>query len=169
MTRRRGKHPTDHRASTADLGGLSREAPIGQGSPTEGGPSVPTVPDYEGPSEPASVREEFSGTVLNVTMPTWSPQSAGNPFLLCDVRTDSGETVTIRRRFLTAPFRVPHLAEGHHIRFAGDVTRRGYINPRFIDNETNDVQWRRINPLLLALFFVLVVAVLTFLFVNSTQ
>jgi hypothetical protein len=93
----------------------------------------------------------FGGTVLNSVAP-----STASPYLTLDVRTDHGETVAVRTRFLL-PFRVPYIAAGHRVRIVGAVTRHGYIRPDAIENQTTGVRWRRLRRRWVVLIAVLAV------------
>jgi hypothetical protein len=125
----------------AGLGPLTPEPPIGEppgvpsmrgGTP---GPSVasPGPPPSPQPGEPGEIR----GTVLNVVQPVVNV----NPWLTMDIRTESGETVAVRKFFFWGAVTAPHIAEGHYVRVAGRKTRGGYIKPRYIVNETTGSRW----------------------------
>jgi hypothetical protein len=69
-----------------------------------------------------------------------------SPWLVIDLRTDDGETIAVRRWFFWGTIRAPHIAEGHHIRVRGRLTRQGYIKPSYIINESTGSRWRRWFP-----------------------
>ena len=120
---------------------LARELPIGAGGPVgESGPLTPPVGRKRILTlHPAG--QSFRGTVLKAIQ----PQVNVNPYLLFDVRTEDGNTVAVRAGFWL-PFGIPHVAEGHVVRVAGRRTGGGFISPRFIENETTGVVWRRLIP-----------------------
>jgi hypothetical protein len=126
----------------AGLGPLTPEPPIGepQGAPSmrEGTPGPPVAspgppPPSPLPGEPGEIR----GTVLNVVQPVVNV----NPWLTMDIRTESGETVAVRKFFFWGAVTAPYIAEGHYVRVAGRKTRGGYIKPRYIVNETTGSRW----------------------------
>jgi hypothetical protein len=131
-----------HDGGGAGLGSLTPEPPIGE-PPGESsmreataGPSVAgSAPQ---PSPPPERPGEIRGTVLNVVQPAYP----SNPWLSIDIRTESGETVAVRQRFLFwGSWSVPYIAEGHYVRVAGRKTRAGYIKPSDIVNETTGERW----------------------------
>jgi hypothetical protein len=126
----------------AGLGPLTPEPPISepQGEPSMReampGPaaaSSPGSPPRPQPAEPGEIR----GTVLNVVQPVVNV----NPWLTMDIRTESGETVAVRKFFFWGAVTAPFIAEGHYVRVAGRRTRGGYIKPRYIVNETTGSRW----------------------------
>jgi hypothetical protein len=95
--------------------------------------SSPAPPPSLQPGEPGEIR----GTVLNVVQPVVNV----NPWLTMDIRTESGETVAVRKFFFWGAVTAPYIAEGHYVRVAGRKTRGGYIKPRYIVNETTGSRW----------------------------
>jgi hypothetical protein len=122
-------------------GALAREMPIGTGRPLgDAGSITPAVGRGRIPMTRRS-GQSLRGTVLNAIQ----PQVNVNPYLLLDVRTEDGDTVAVRARFWL-PFGVPYVAEGHQVHVVGRRTRAGFISPRYIENETTGVRWRRRLP-----------------------
>jgi hypothetical protein len=140
-----------HDGRPAWPGPLTPEAPISEPSHTSRGteavtPRLPVVDSGHAGDRRLGRAGEFSGTVLNVVPPVVNE----NPWLVLDIRTESGETVAVRARFFWGAIRAPYVAEGHYVRVAGRTTRRGYIKPRYIINESTGSQWRRSRLLPLA-------------------
>jgi len=69
-----------------------------------------------------------------------------NPWLVVEISTPKGDGISIRAFFLFGAITAPYIAEGHNIRFRGRVSRRGYIKPYYIVNETTGSTWRRWRP-----------------------
>jgi hypothetical protein len=128
------------RSRGAESGPLTPERPIG-GLPAE--PEMPAPASSAGSPESAGgLPPGWSGTVLDVAEPVVNV----NPWLVIDIRTDEGETMTVRRWFFWGTIRAPHVVAGHHIRVGGRLTRRGYIKPSYIINESTGSRWRRWFP-----------------------
>ena len=145
------------------IGGVDGSGGGGMGGGGLGGGGMGPPPADDGPVPPGDLqggRADLRGTVVRSV-----PPSQGNPQLVVEVRTDDGRTVTLRRSFLT-PFGVPHLAEGHHIRVDGDLTREGWIRPRRIVNESTSETWRG-APRALLIVAALVLAALAVWFVTG--
>jgi pSer/pThr/pTyr-binding forkhead associated (FHA) protein len=121
---------------------LAREMPIGASGPMgESGSVTPAVAGHKRHLMKRITGQSFRGTVLKVIL----PQVNVNPYLLLDIRTEDGDTVAVRAGFWL-PFGVPHVAEGHRVRVVGRRTDAGFISPRYIENETTGVIWRRLIP-----------------------
>ena len=134
------------RSRGAGSGPLTPERPIG-GLPGE--PEMaPPAPPAGSPESLSALQPGWSGEVRGTVLGVVEPVVNVNPWLVIDLRTDDGETIAVRRWFFWGTIRAPHIAEGHHIRVRGRLTRRGYIKPSYIINESTGSRWRRWFPFL---------------------
>jgi hypothetical protein len=132
---------TSERLSASDAnpdatpGVLVPEAPIQNAR--EGGLGAP------GPAHEVGPHGERTGEIRGTVLQVVQPRVNENPWLVLDIRTDSGSTVVVRGRFFWGAVRAPYVAQGHYVRVGGKPTRDGYIKPQYIVNESNGSRWRR--------------------------
>lgn len=115
---------------------LPQETPIddlGDDSSRKQGKQASSAPRAAGRMH----RGEIRGTVLNVVPPVANV----NPWLTFDLRTNSGETYSVRAWFFLGAITAPQVLEGHVVRVRGRRTGRGYIKAASIINESNGSRW----------------------------
>lgn len=130
------------RSSGAGPAPLTPEEPIGRLS-AEPGTAPPAPLDSGGRESVSGLPPGWSGEIRGTVLGVVEPVVNVNPWLVVEMRTDSGETVTVRAWFFWGTIRAPHIAEGHHICVGGRLTRRGYIKPSYIIDDSTGSRWRQ--------------------------
>ena len=134
---------SDAGGESAGSGPLEPEAPIGEPSAEPRVRQVTPRPSDGIPGHPDSLRPGWSGEIRGTVLDVVEPVVNVNPWLVIDIRTDDGATMAVRGWFFWGAIRAPQVAEGHHIRVRGRLTRQGYIKPSYIINESTGSRWRR--------------------------
>ena len=120
---------------------LTPEGPIGR-LPVD--PRMASsAPSAGGQETVRGLRPGWSGEVRGTVLSVIEPVVNVNLWLQILIRTDDGETVEVRGWFFWVAIRAPHIAEGQHIRVGGRLTRRDYIKPGYIINDSTGSRWRR--------------------------